>query len=379
MGKLFNCAGKMSSALEQISIQGYKSIRELKDFKLGQLNVFIGANGAGKSNLVDFFRMLRAMAEGGLREFVTKSGGGDGFFFNGPKETPKISATLHFGQNAYRFSLAPTVDSEIMVQNEAAFWRGSGGWREKGGGGKEAGLKSWKGDQAVNGDSLSVDGQVHDSIAGWIVYHVHDTSSTAPMRREWPVSDYRELRPDASNIAPFLYQLKKTKPARYQRICETIQLIAPFFSDFLLEPEQKGDNEVMRLQWKQQGSSFPFQPWQFSDGTIRFICLTTALLQHRPPSTVVIDEPELGLHPVALEVLAALLHEASQRTQLLISTQATSLLDHFEADQVIVVERANGASDFRRLDAADLDQWIADFSVGELVRKNIIETGPSHA
>jgi predicted ATPase len=199
------------------------------------------------------------------------------------------------------------------------------------------------------------------------------------MRREWPVTDYRELRSDASNIAPFLYQLKEKHPSRYQRIIETIQLIAPFFADFLLEPEKKGESEVMRLQWKQQGSSFPFQPWQFSDGTIRFICLATALLQPSPPSTIVIDEPELGLHPVALEALSALIHEASRKTQLLISTQATSLLDHFDADQVIVVEREDGASVFRRLEAADLEQWIADFSVGDLVRRNIIETGHRHA
>lgn len=370
----------MSRALDQITIQGFKSIRELKDFKLGKLNVLIGANGAGKSNLVDFFRMLRAMAEGGFREFVTRSGGGDGFFFDGPKTTPKISAELHFGQNAYRFSLAPTVDSAIMIQTEASCWKGGvGSWREKGGGSKEASLKTWKGDKSSLGDYLSIDGHVHESISSWVVYHVHDTSSTAPMRREWPVTDYHELRSDASNIAPFLYNLKQNHKARYQRICETIQLIAPFFADFFLEPEKKGESELMRLQWKQQGSSFPFQPWQFSDGTIRFICLATALLQPSPPTTIVIDEPELGLHPVALEALAALIHETSRRTQLLVSTQATSLLDHFDADQIIVVERAEGASVFRRLEAADLEQWIADFSVGELVRKNIIETGPRHA
>jgi predicted ATPase len=370
----------MSRSLDQITIQGYKSIRELKEFKLGKLNVLIGANGAGKSNFVDFFRMLRAMAEGGLRPFVTNSGGGDGFFFNGPKETGQISAELSFGQNAYRFSLSPTVDSEIMVKNEASLWRGGyGSWREHGGGGKEASLKSWKGAKSHRGDYLSIDGNVFESISSWVVYHVHDTSPTAPMRRECPVTDFRELRSDASNIAPFLYNLKQKHPSRYQRICETIQLIAPFFADFLLESEKKGENEVMRLQWKQQGSSFPFQPWQFSDGTIRFICLATALLQPSPPSTIVIDEPELGLHPVALEALSALIHETSSRTQLLISTQATSLLDHFDAEQVIVVERSEGASVFRRLEAADLEQWIADFSVGELVRKNIIETGPGNA
>lgn len=121
----------------------------------------------------------------------------------------------------------------------------------------------------------------------------------------------------------------------------------------------------MRLQWKQKGSSFPFQPWQFSDGTIRFVCLATALLQPSPPSTIVIDEPEPGWHPVALEALSALVYEASLRTQIVISTQSSQLLDHFKPEHIIVVERSKDESVFRRLDKDDLEQWIQDYSPGE--------------
>ena len=198
------------------------------------------------------------------------------------------------------------------------------------------------------------------------------------MRRDYSVHDFRELRPDAANIAPFLLKLQELHPSRYQRIRETIQLVAPFFDDFLLEPEKKGENELVRLQWRQKGSTFPFQPWHFSDGTIRFICLATALLQPQPPSTILIDEPELGLHPVALEVLAALIHETSQRTQVIISTQSTNLLDQFDPEDIVVVDRQEGASVFRRLERGQLEQWLDEYSPGELVRKNIIEAGPSH-
>ena len=134
----------------------------------------------------------------------------------------------------------------------------------------------------------------------------------------------------------------------------------------------------MRLEWRQKGSSYPFQPWQLSDGTIRFICLATALLQPEPPSTIVIDEPELGLHPFALEVLAGLFHEASERTQLIVSTQSATLLNHFEPEEVIVVDRKDGASDFRRLDKAALCEWTKDFALGELWQKNVIDGGPAH-
>jgi predicted ATPase len=142
--------------------------------------------------------------------------------------------------------------------------------------------------------------------------------------------------------------------------------------------EEEGENKVTRLEWKQKGSSFPYQPWQLSDGTIRFICLATALLQPEPPSTILIDEPELGLHPFALEVLAGLIHEAAQKTQVIVSTQSPLLLNHFEPEHVVVVDREAGASRFQRLDAKALSVWLDDYALGELLQKNVIEASPRY-
>ncbi len=370
------------AALDQITLAGFKSIRELKDFKLENLNVLVGANGAGKSNLVDFFRMLRAMADEGLESFVTKGGGADGFFFNGPKETKQISAHLKFGSNQYRFAVELTVGGDMMIREEATRYisgKDSSTWHTYARPMTESRLKSWKGRKSSWGDYLSIEAHVFKAVSSWMVYHVHDTSSTALMRRDCSARDFRELRPDAGNIAPFLLKMREENGARYQRIQETVQLIAPFFDDFVLEPQMKGESELVRLEWRQQGSSFPFQPWQFSDGTIRFICLATALLQPKPPSTVVIDEPELGLHPYALEVLAQLLKESAQRTQLIVSTQSAPLLNQFEPQEVVVVERIEGASHFRRLEAEPLAEWLKDYALGELLQKNVIEAGPTHA
>lgn len=370
------------AALEQITLKGFKSIKELADFKPVKLNILVGANGAGKSNLVDFFRMLRAMADGGFQKFISNSGGADGYFFNGPKETKQIAAHLKFGLNEFRFALETSVAGEMTINDESTLYTGgmyTSTWRSHGSGKKESDLPKWKGRKSSWGEYLSAEAHVYESVSSWVVYHVHDTSSTAPMRRDCSVRDFRELRPDAGNIAAFLLKMREESRASYQRIRETIQLIAPFFDDFLLEPQTKGDSELVRLEWRQKGSTFPFQPWQFSDGTIRFICLATALLQPRPPSTVVIDEPELGLHPFAIEMLAALFHETAARTQLLVSTQSPGLLDHFDPEHVVVVERVEGASVFKRLDREGLEQWLGDYSLGGLVRKDIIESGPSHA
>ena len=183
------------------------------------------------------------------------------------------------------------------------------------------------------------------------------------MRRDQLVRDRDRFRHDASNVAPFLLHLKETKEGHYQLIRDTVRLIAPFVDDFLLRSEVRGDNEQVRLEWLQKGSDFPFQPSHLSDGTIRFICLATALLQPFPPATIVIDEPELGLHPYALAILADLIQSASQRTQVIISTQSPTLLDYFEPEQVIVVNRKAGRSTFERLAADQLKQWLSDYSV----------------
>lgn len=367
----------MGQRLAKISISGFKSIRTLQDFDLSDLNIMVGANGAGKSNFVSFFRMLRAMSEEGLENFITENGGADGFFFGGPKKTPQIEAHFKFGLNEYKFTLAPTAAGKLMVKQESTIYTPTGSCWNHGSGGFESQLKHWKDSKTGLHGGRGVESYIYEAVSIWLVYHFHDTSMTAPMRRDQSVRDWRELNPDASNIAAFLLRLKKKHQENYQKICETIQLVAPFFDDFLLEPEQKGENEVVRLEWHQKGSSYPYQPWQLSDGTIRFICLATTLLQPNPPSTVVIDEPELGLHPFALEVLAGLFRDASARTQLVVSTQSATLLNHFEPEEIIVVDRVEGASRFRHLEPESLAEWLKDYSLGELWQKNVFDGGPS--
>jgi predicted ATPase len=363
--------------LDRLTLRGFKSIRVLEDFEFKKLNVLVGANGAGKSNLVSFFRMLRAMSEEGLASFVTLNGGADGFLFNGPKVTSQIDAHLKFGQNEYKFTLIPTALSQLMIKTEGYNYSRSR-WTTFSEGSLESRLKQWKDDKSTHWPkSPGVGAHVYTAVSSWTVYHFHDTSMNSPMRRIQSVRDFRELNPDAGNIAAFLLRLKNNHNNYYLKILETVRLIAPFLDDFLLEPETKGENEVVRLEWHQKGSSFPFQPSQLSDGTIRFICLATALLQPYPPSTIVIDEPELGLHPFALEVLAGLIRDVSESTQLIVSTQSATLLNQFEPDEVVVVDRENGASEFKRLDAISLSEWTKEYTLGELWQKNVFDGGPS--
>lgn len=373
----------MVQSLDKLTIKGFKSIKNLEDFKLTNLNILIGGNGAGKSNFIDFFRMLRAMIElplpglhsANLNAYIADGGGSDDFLFNGPKTTQQIEIEAKFGANGYRFKLAPTADATFIINDEARYYDGgTNGWWKMASGQSKPELLIEKDKRGVAGGP-SVASYIYDAISSWKIYHFHDTSKVAPMRRFETVDDYEYLRFDATNIAPFLFDLKHHKKNVYEQIVETIRLVTPFFEDFILKPNK---NEKVRLSWRQKGSDYPLKPQHMSDGILRFICLATALLQPGPPSTIIIDEPELGLHPYAIEILAELISATSQKTQVIISTQSPALVDYFEPKDIIVVNREKGASVFKRLNEEELSTWLEDYSLGELWRKNIVAGGPSH-
>lgn len=365
----------MRHALEGLTIRGFKSIEELEGMRLDNLEVLIGANGAGKSNFVEFFGFMRAVAEESLQAYLNAQGGGDGFLYLGPKVTPRIEVRLLFGDLVYELDLAPTAKGGLQVALEQLHDRASDRTERIGRGSLESGLKRAREKAA---DDKAPAALIHDALSGWMVYHFHDTSALAPMRREQSARDRDRLRDDASNIAAFLLHLKQKYPEYYALIRDSVRLIAPFFDDFLLRPEERGFEEKIRLEWTQKGSDFPFQPVHLSDGTFRFICLATALQQPQLPRTIVIDEPELGLHPFALGIVADLIKTASERTQVIISTQSPTLLDYFDPRDVVVVNRRDGRSTFDKLDEQALKSWLDEYTVGELWQKNVVEGGPAH-
>jgi predicted ATPase len=220
---------------------------------------------------------------------------------------------------------------------------------------------------------------VLDKLQIWRQYHFHDTGDKAAVKRVHAVNDNLRLKPDAANLAAYLRKLKTTPSyeSSYDRIVETIRRVAPFFGDFVFREEA---TEFIELEWTERGR--PDTPWKahvLSDGTLRFICLATLLLQPRGllPDTVLIDEPELGLHPFAINLLADMLQEAAESRQVIVSTQSVELLSAFQPEDVIVVQREEDASTFRRLDAAELTDWLADdYSLGELWKRNILGGRP---
>lgn len=375
----------MGDTIKTLSIDGFKSIRSLQDFPLSSLNVLIGANGAGKSNFVSFFRLLHELMEQRLQIALrTTEGGADACLYMGPRVTKSFSAKLSFGKNGYEFTLVPTIDNQFVFAEEVTVFHGNSGENRNtlGSGHAEARLNTLKDDPGRWGTARGIEHYVYDAISSWIVYHFHDTSLSAGVRRQGPINDNEVLRPDAQNLAAFLYRLRATNPDSYAQIRDVVRLAAPFFDDFKLRPVPTNP-DLIQLEWQQKGSDYPFLAHQLSDGTLRFICIATALLQPIRPPTMLFDEPELGLHPYALTLAGNLFKQAaakfhgSVRNQIIISTQSAPMLSEFSAEDVVVVERHNGESTFQRLNPDSLSEWLTEYSLGELWQKNLLGGRPT--
>ncbi|MFJ1762789.1 AAA family ATPase [Amycolatopsis sp. NPDC088138] len=334
----------------------------------------MGANGAGKSNFVQALELLGRIVESELGLFVGLNGGASALL--NTDDAALIHLELDAQPNSYEAKLVPAADDELIFEKETVFFQAEGYDRPYGeplGGGhretrlgREAELRPGR-----------VAAHVIELLKGCKVFHFHDTSADAPVKRLVSTADNITLRKDAGNLAAYLFRLQgsadRAEQAAYRRIVKTIQLVAPFFREFVLQPDS---NERILLRWQQQDSDAVFSANQMSDGTLRFVCLATLLLQPELPALVVLDEPELGLHPFAIVQLAGLLRQASARSQVLIATQSVTLMNQFEVEDLIVVERRAGASEFTRPDLAALTEWLDEYSLGELWEKNLLGGRP---
>jgi predicted ATPase len=362
--------------LDTITVRGFKSIASIEDLKLAPINVIIGPNGSGKSNFIGVFAFLHAIREGHLQNYVLKAGGADKILHFGSKVTEKLYVHISFedGVNQYEIELEPTeADGLVPVFEIGYFWDKQYPKplpKYLSGAGKEAGIS--------NPRASGIAWYVRNHLDRWRIYHFHDTSSSSPMKKTANIYDNRYLRPDGSNLAPFLYFLRERHPDSYGWICDTIRQIAPFFDDFQLEPLRLNPTKIL-LEWRHVGSEAYFDASSFSDGTLRFIALCTLFLQpdEYKPSVILVDEPELGLHPYAISMFAALVKQTSINNQVILSTQSPFLLDEFEPEDVLVADRVDGSTQFTRLESAELADMLEDYSLGQLWEKNEFTGNPT--
>lgn len=360
--------------LKKLTIKNFKSIRE-QTLELGPLNIFIGANGSGKSNLIEVFRFLREIVNQNLAKYTVKQGGTDTLFHYGHRRSPQMSFRLSFDENgdsnAYMVSLDVASGDSLYPCEEIVYSKEAEQSREP----FVLPIKPDYVESRLKTEEHECARQALNDIRNCRAYHFNDTSDEAGVKKTCEINDNRFLRPQAENLAAFLYWMKKKEPNYYTNIRDTVRQIAPFFDDFYLEPMRLNEKTI-QLHWTDKGSDDPFHASSLSDGTLRFICLATLLMQPEVPLLILIDEPELGLHPAAITLLAAMLSSTSKRTQILVATQSVTLIDQFDPDAVWTVEREDDQSVFRHLNEQDIASWLEDYSLGELWEKNVLGARP---
>jgi predicted ATPase len=361
--------------LEKLSIWNYKSIRQ-QSLELGKLNVFIGGNGSGKSNLISVFRFLREIVTRNLQTYTAVKGGADTLLHHGQKHSKSMAFKLEFSSggtsNAYGIALAPTAEDSFTINSETAFYHDRASYPDKP---FDLPIASAVMESKLGENQHVCAQQALQDLESYRVYHFHDTSDTAAVKKTADIDDNEFLRSQADNLAPFLYWMRQTQPDHYRNIVETVRQIAPFFDDFRLQPSRLNESKI-RLEWRERGSDSYLNAHALSDGTLRFICLVTLLLQPTLPVLILLDEPELGLHPAAITLLADLLSAASERTQVMAATQSVTLVNRLQPEDVWAVDRGEGPTTFRHLSSSDMSQWLDSYALGELWEMNVLGARP---
>jgi predicted ATPase len=378
--------------LKRLDIKGFKSIKDAS-IELRPLNILIGANGSGKSNLISFFKMMSNMAARNLQGFIGTSGGANALLHYGAKTTPQMEATLQLDApknmvSQYHVRLAHAFVDTLVFEEEKSFGKtkdqeGTVFGANLGPGRRETEMLpkegSWVLAESSTGDvSIAAAFHMSEILRSCRIFQFQDTSDSAPIRLTGDIDQNQRLLNDGRNLAAFLYMLQKTQPKSYESIVDTIRLIVPFFGDFALAPLRVNPRSI-QLWWKERDHDYDFGPHQLSDGTLRAMALVTLLMQPEAdmPRIILIDEPELGLHPYAITILASLLKTASHHSQVIVATESPALLSHFDPADVVVTERCMGETTFRRCEEAELKEWLDEYTLGQLWEKNVLGGGPS--
>ncbi|MDO4888757.1 MAG: AAA family ATPase [Actinomycetaceae bacterium] len=380
----------VTAPLGRLSVKGYASIDQVDLELTSAVTVLIGANGAGKSSLVSALEVISRIWDNSFQEYLGRHGGLPALL-HADAEGSSNTATFEIRgrpderkhSNGYRVRLQVDRNSEeeaVLVAEDFLFHDHNNyvePYREQ--------VSRWvtrsraasflATEDPEDGKLQRFARYVAPLVSGCRVFHFDDVSPKAPARSFSDVGDDVALRANAENIAAYLLRIRDDYPRHYRRIVAAVRLAAPFFEDFVLQPNS---NDRLRLRWRQRGLDRVFQPHSLSDGTLRFICLATLLLGPDLPATIVLDEPELGLHPAAIGLLAEMVHAAADEGhRILLATQSVPLLSHFSLEEVAVLNREGGSTTVSRPDPEELAGFLEDYSVGSLWEMNLLRGRPS--
>ena len=370
--------------IESLRVRGFRSLSDIELSGLPPAAVLIGPNGSGKSNILRFLDLLRHMLRHRqLGRFVERHGGAGDQLFGGAETTDRITAEVTLKIDGerydYHFVLEYAHPDRFFFGEEAFRRRSNGhpaakGWQDLGSGHREANLVlAAQSREFPHLDQAAAAGIV-PVLRRSVVFQFHNTDDQSPFRQNCDVSYGDRLFIHGGNLAAVLYRMEREDFRRYDRICRYIGRILPGFAGFDIE-ENRGK---VALRWHADWSDYSFGAHLTSDGSLRLFALVT-LLNMSPemlPDVVLLDEPELGLHPAGISLIGGMIRSLATRKQVIIATQSPRLVDAFELAQTFILELREGRTEVRRYAPDEYRHWLDEYATGELWEKNLLGGRP---
>ena len=369
----------IAGKIESLRIRGFRSLADVELCNLCNANVLLGANGGGKSNFIRFFEMLSWMLRSRLGEFVGTQGGADDQLHRGKSVTLGMDAQLALrteaGRIEYRFALAHA-DPDRFVFSDEAFRRtadlaADAPSQHAASGQPEARIVDIAQRSPSRGVNATIARVIVRLLGNCSVHQFRNTSDTSNFRKPWDVEDSNYLRTHGGNLAAVLHRLEQEDLGRFELICRHVRRVLPMFDRFRIV-ESHGQ---VSLRWTAVGTDKTFGAHVTSDASFRFFALVT-LLNLPPgmlPSVLLLDEPELGLHPTAVTLVGGMIKSLAANRQIIVATQSPLLVDAFDLEEILVLNLADGRTTFSRPEGAGFAQWIEEgYTTGEIWQKNLI-------
>ncbi len=365
--------------IDTLEITGFRGIKHAK-IELRDINVLIGANGAGKSNILLSVYLLSERNHSSFRQFFNGLGGNDSLFYGGVKLNSKIKIKItladkkkltHATQIDYisggQVEISQISNAESKSGQKLTLFNFDDQKQE---------IYSPVRDTATVNILVEHSKKISELFGNLGIYKFCDTSPMSPIRQPSLINDNVNLRGMGENLSAWIYLFSIKQPKQFSFFQSLVRRVVPRFDCFVLRPDPFNENQI-RLEYRNLGQDLLLSAAHLSDGSLRFIALAVLLL-FNPPPLIIIDEPELGLHPTALQLIADLIRQASFESQIIVATQSVDFLNQFEPHQILVVEREEDSEEtlVKRLDATELEGWLEDYSVGDLWLKNVLGGKP---
>ncbi len=371
--------------INRIKISGFRRLYDV-DLQIKPLMVLIGANGVGKTSLLDVLSLLSASAEGRLNSELSELGGVVSVLTRTSADAVSLLVDMEvpgYEPLKYDLSLSPrgsgyAITHEVLSQRQPVFAEPFKHVDSRDGDIKYFQIEEqrlvrpdWEHDPRETSLSqvpkmFRQPEDLRRILGSASQYHVLDVGPRAPVKLPQQMKPATLPGADGEDLVSYLYYLREGDPDRFESIQDSLAAAFPDFEGLSFPPVAAG---MLAMTWKDKNFAKPLYMNELSEGTLRFLWLVS-LLQSPSLSTItMIDEPEVSLHPELLSLLADLMREASQRTQLIVATHSDRLIRFLRSEEVVVMDIGeDGLATATWADKMDLEEWLAEYSLDEVWR-----------